>query len=98
MVNNCGHWTEEKDYSSYPKEKWCDVDRMANMIREKGYSPKNISMEELIIRILCDYEESEEVQQHGYYAFEKIGNELDVRDVFEFVKDDGGFEEFDWEA
>ena len=28
MVNTYGRWTEEKDYSTYPKEKWCDYDYM----------------------------------------------------------------------
>lgn len=27
-----GKWTEEKDYSVYPKEKWCDYDYMATRI------------------------------------------------------------------
>ena len=35
-----GKWTEEKDYSTYPKEKWCDCDYMAVWIREQGYKPK----------------------------------------------------------
>lgn len=29
MVNNLGQWIEEKDYNTYPKEKWCDYDYMA---------------------------------------------------------------------
>ena len=39
-----GKWTEEKDYSTYPKEKWCDYDCMAAWIREQKYEPKT-SME-----------------------------------------------------
>lgn len=30
-----GEWTEEKDYSTYPKEKWCDYDYMAAWIDGK---------------------------------------------------------------
>lgn len=47
MVNNLGQWTEEKDYNTYPKEKWCDYDYMAVWIRSKGYEPET-SMENLI--------------------------------------------------
>ena len=47
MVNQwTGEWTEEKDYSTYPKEKWCDYDYMAAWTREKQYAP-NTSMENL---------------------------------------------------
>ena len=35
-----GEWTEEKDYSKYPKEKWCDCDYMAAWIREQKYEPE----------------------------------------------------------
>lgn len=47
MVNNLGQWTEEKDYSTYPKEKWCDYDYMAAWVRSEGYEPET-SMENLI--------------------------------------------------
>ena len=47
MVDTYGRWTEEKDYSTYPKEKWCDYDYMAAWIREEGYTPET-SMENLI--------------------------------------------------
>lgn len=50
MVDTYGRWTEEKDYSTYPKEKWCDYDYMAAWIREQGYEPKT-DMENLITMI-----------------------------------------------
>lgn len=40
MVDNLGRWTEEKDYNTYPKEKWCDYDYMANEIRKCRYEIK----------------------------------------------------------
>ena len=40
MVDRYGRWTEEKDYSTYPKEKWCMYDYMANAIRKTGYKIK----------------------------------------------------------
>ena len=55
MVDRYGRWTEEKDYSTYPKEKWCDYDYMAAWIREKGYIPET-SMENLINNIFAFYE------------------------------------------
>lgn len=42
-----GEWTEEKDYSKYPKEKWCDCDYIAAWIREQKYEPET-SMKNLI--------------------------------------------------
>lgn len=54
MVDTYGRWTEEKDYSTYPKEKLCDYDYMAIWIREQGYKPKT-DMENLISNIFCFY-------------------------------------------
>ena len=55
MVDWFGQWTEEKDYSQYPKEKWCDYDYMAAWIREQGYEPRT-EMENLITNIFSFYE------------------------------------------
>lgn len=56
MVNQWrGEWTEEKDYSTYPKGKWCDYDYMAAWIREQKYEPKT-SMENLITNIFLHYD------------------------------------------
>ena len=53
MVNQWrGEWTEEKDYSTYPKEKWCDYDYMVVWIRGQKYEPKT-SMENLISIFSC---------------------------------------------
>lgn len=62
MINNLGQWKEEKDYSTYPKEKWCDMDYMAAWIRNKQYEPKT-SMENLITIIWEYYEDTEEVKE-----------------------------------
>jgi hypothetical protein len=34
MIDNYGHWTPEEDYSTYPREKWCDMDRVAAWIQQ----------------------------------------------------------------
>ena len=62
MVDNLGRWTEEKDYSTYPREKWCDYDYMAAWIRERGYEPKT-SMENLISMMFAHYEG--EIETHA---------------------------------
>ena len=55
MVDCFGRWSEEKDYSTYPKEKWCDYDHMANWIRKQDYAPKT-TMDNLITMIFSHYE------------------------------------------
>lgn len=34
MVDDYGKWYMEKDYTIYPKEKWCDMDYVANWINQ----------------------------------------------------------------
>ena len=65
MVDTWGDWMEEKDYSTYPKEKWCDYDYMAAWIREQGYEPKT-DMENLITMILLYYEGEIEDGESSY--------------------------------
>ena len=86
MVDQCGRWYEENDYTNYPKEKMCDYDRMAIWIRETGYQIKT-SMENIITVILL------------YYDSECIENdkEFDIEDCKHYVRDSGGFAEFDYE-
>lgn len=80
-----GEWAEEKDYSTYPKEKWCDYDYMAAWIREQKYEPKT-SMENLITMIFLHYDcEVEEFD--GPY----------IEAVQAYVSDNG-LSEFDYEA
>lgn len=55
MIDNLGRWIEEKDYSTFPKDKWCDCDYMAAWIRKENYEPKT-SMGKLIDMILNHYE------------------------------------------
>lgn len=94
MVNNLGQWTEEKNYSTYPKEKWCDYDYMAAWIRECGYKPKT-DMENLISMIFLNYED-----EIGYHV-----SEFDTEENFDgtytdaciaFVEASGGIKEFDY--
>jgi hypothetical protein len=85
MVDWFGRWHEE-DYSTYPKEKWCDYDHMANWIREKEYEPKT-GMENLIDMIFLHYEGE----------CEENDKEFNVEDCIEYVMASGGLDMFDYE-
>ncbi|MCM1178683.1 MAG: hypothetical protein NC347_00365 [Clostridium sp.] len=101
MINNLGQWEENKDYNTYPKEKWCDMDYMATWIRSKGYEIKT-NMENLILIILAHYEDSEEYKENGFFAImdtRKYPNNLmiNIPDVESYVLANGGIKEFDYE-
>ena len=87
MVDYYGRWTEESDYSTYPKEKWCMYDYMADAIRKSGYDVKT-TMENLITMIFahaeCDIEEGTEIDMESSY------------DIMEWVNECGGLREFDY--
>ena len=86
MIDWFGRWHEEKDYLTYPDEKWTDYDYMAVWIRGKEYEPKT-SMENLIDMIFLHYEgECEEEDK-----------EFNVEDCIEYVMASGGIEMFDYE-
>ena len=87
MVDLFGRWTEEKDYSTYPKEKWCAYDEMAVWIRNQGYSPQNNTMEKLIDMIFLHYDGE----------CEECDKEFNVEECMEYVMDSGGIEMFDYE-
>lgn len=98
MVDAYGTWYEEKDYSNYPKEKWCDMDYMAVYIKAKGYEPKT-SMTNLIDMIFAYYDGYLEDNDKMFYTdIEKSENELHVsiKDIDCFVEDNGGLKEFDY--
>ena len=96
MVDTYGRWTEEPDYSTYPKEKWCDYDVMAAWIREQGYEPKT-SMENLISMIFADSEE--EIGTHVSEFDTEFGNfEGSYTDACKaYVEASGGLKELDYE-
>lgn len=90
MVNQwTGEWTEEKDYSTYPKEKWCMYDYLANEIRKTGYKIKT-TMENLITMILLNVDNA-------------IEDGTDIvkdssTDIMYWVMEQGGLREFDYEG
>ena len=90
MVTAYGKWIEEKDYASYPKEKWCDYDRMAVWIRETGYEVKT-TMENLITMIFLYFDDSEQ-EEYDHLP----GTFIDKCKAY--VMDSGGLELFDFEC
>lgn len=101
MVDYYGRWTEEQDYSKYPKEKWCDYDYMAIWIRKYGYEPET-SMENLISNIMLSHDWDDNVVKFGYYALKDERKFPDnmmvyIPDIAEYVRDSGGLSEFDYE-
>ena len=97
MVDQCtGKWTEEKDYSTYPKEKWCDYDYMAAWIREQKYEPKT-SMENLITNIFAHYEC--EIGDHvSEYDTENGNFDGTYVEAVQAYASDNGLNEFDYEV
>ena len=96
MVDTYGRWTEEKDYSTYPKEKWCDYDYMAAWIREQGYEPKT-DMENLITMILFHYECEIEDGESSYDTENRNFDGTYTESVQAYVMD-SGLVEFDYIA
>lgn len=98
MVDWYGRWTEERDYETYPEEKWCNMDYMANWIRSIGYEPKT-SMENLIEMVLAYYDIELEDSDKEFYTDIKVsenGLMLSIYDVSCYVADNGGLREFDY--
>lgn len=87
MVDTYGKWTEEADYTSYPKEKMCDYDKMAIWIRKCGYKPKT-TMENIITMIFAYYD--------GDLA--ETDEEFTIEKYKEYVEASGGLSEFDYEC
>ena len=100
MVDKYGRWTEEKDYSVYPEDKWCDYDYMAVWIRSLGYKPKT-SMLNLITMVLNYFSGQLEDSGMEYYDIEDERRYPDtlmifIPDVEAYVEDHGGLKEFDY--
>lgn len=101
MVNDYG-WTEEKDYSTYPKKHWCDMDYIADWVKNKGYDPKT-TMKNLILMILSHYYDDNNVKENGYFAIQDTRAYPDnlmihIPDVEVYVEENGGLQEFDYKS
>lgn len=109
MVDNFGRWTKEDDYSTYPKEKWCDLDYVAAYLDEEGYVPQYTNYHELIMLMIQTYEE--DIEEHArecgediaYYAFEDTREYpenlmINMQDFKAWLSDIGEISDFDYEA
>ena len=98
MVNTwTGEWIEEEDYSKYPKEKWCLMDYMADLIRNKlHYVPKETTMEQLILRILDAYQDEDEDAYSDLLisVWRAESNEA----IHAFIVETNALEEFDYRS
>lgn len=100
MIDYCGRWKANEDYSSFPEKEWCDLDYVASWIKEKGYKPKT-SIENLCHMILGHYDYDENKVEQGYYAIKDEREYPDclmvyMPDVEVYVEENGGFAEFDY--
>lgn len=91
MVNfETGEWTEEKDYSKFPRKNWCLYDYVAVLIREENNYEPRTTMENLINNIFIGVDKATE---HWADIVEH-----DPMDIICWVKDSGGFGKFDYYA
>lgn len=95
MVDYYGRWTEETDYNTFPKEKWCDMDRVANYIREQGYEPKT-TIENLVVMVILHFEGEVENNSMFRPAYRKNGV-INLSKLTLFIETSGGLKEFDYE-
>ena len=97
MVDYYGRWTPEKDYTNYPEEKWCDMDRIAAWVIEKGYKPKT-SLQHLVEMIMLSFDCAD---NYGKFdeetGFGGYGEEFTIEECKRYVEESGGFAEFDYE-
>lgn len=101
MVDLYGNWMEEKDYSIYPKEKWCFMDYMAVWIRKQNYRIKT-DMENLI-DMMFEHHNSYTLETGTAFGDDSIPDselyfniEAWAEDVQCYVMMSGGIEEFDY--
>lgn len=100
MIDYYGRWIEESDYTTYPKEKWCDMDYVAAWIRSIGYQPKT-SMKNLVEMIFAHYDIYLRDTDREFYTDIKEsenGLMISIVDISCYVEENGGLEDFDYEC
>ena len=95
MVDTLGRWT----YMPNTPEKYkCDMDIVADMITEDGYKPIT-DLENLVVMVILHFESETEDNSSFYfptYDFETM--RINAEGLRDFVKDNGGWKEFDYYA
>ena len=89
MVDIYGRWTYNP---SEPREKWCDLDRIAHWIEDQGYVPQT-SMENLVVHLALHFESD----------CKDIGkdwpdSDVLIDDIALFVEQSGTLSDFDYES
>lgn len=90
MVNE---WTGEYKYDpNEPEKTRCDLDRICDLITKTfGYTPTNISIEELAMRILAD------MMEDDTYSIYK-DNAIDTMAAESWLYDNQPLSDFDYKA
>lgn len=90
-----GTWYAEKDYANYPKENWCDMDRIANVvinkIKKDDYRVET-SIENICYMILDGIESSAEMEER------ELPMILDEDIINEEIEMHGTLRDFDYEC
>lgn len=89
MVDIYGRWTYDP---AEPREKWCDLDRIAHWIEDQGYIPQT-SMENLVVHLALHFEGECEA-----LAKDWPDSDVLIDDIALFVEQSGTLEDFDYES
>ncbi len=94
MVDTYGRWTYIPDT---PPEKKCDMDRLADAIYADGYEPQDLEL--LCCLVFNAYDEYlKEFEETSYTGMDHPDPmQYTIPDVTAFVRDSGGWKEFDYD-
>ena len=90
MVDYLGNWTAEKDYTNYPEDKMCDMDKIAKVVldvqKESNYKI------ETDIENLCHMLLVYLLDDSGYYDEDDLSED----NIRETIRSYGSLREFDY--
>lgn len=95
MIDWVGRWTAEKDYNEFPIEKWCDMDYIANYIKEQNYTIET-DIENLSYMISSYYDTEIEDKTLEYTPAYNDNLMIDMLILKSIMEDSGGLSEFDY--
>ena len=100
MITYYGVWKAEENYKTYPKDKWCDLDYIADWIKNLDYKPKTSieNLVETIVYFYTDYLIDNDINFYSNITESENGLMISVEDVRCFVEENGGLREFDYEC
>lgn len=92
MVDTYGRWTPETDYSTYPKEKWCDMDRAYQIVLESGYEVQ------ADVDWVLEYAIGSFLEDEDFNPKYNDNRMINVEMLREYMEASGGLKEFDIEC